>query len=105
MWLQRGRSRRFPTGARRAVSYFTSSTSAPQVSIQIVPLGGALFQFKATGSKVNLRGLLSPTTISVTVQNPNGISSTPTTVGILIMGRSDEGFKRSGKWTLWRDNV
>jgi hypothetical protein len=58
---------------RKAGSWVYSGTvNGTSLDVQIVPLGGLAYQFKASGTPVDLATLTEPATVSITVGNNNG---------------------------------
>jgi Beta-propeller repeat len=60
------------TGGSKAGSYvFSGVVNGASLAIQIVPLGGSSYQFKATGQPVNLT-MSNPVTVAITIGNNAG---------------------------------
>jgi hypothetical protein len=62
-------------GAKQGSWVFSGVINSVSVSIQIVPLGGNSYQFKAEGSPVNLSELSNPVTVTVTIGDDTGSAS------------------------------
>ena len=62
-------------GAKKGSYVFSGTIGGASLAIQIVPLGGSSYQFKATASPVDLTALTNPVTITLTIGNHTGTTS------------------------------
>jgi Beta-propeller repeat len=59
-------------GSKAGAYVFSGTINGVALGVQIVPLGGSSYQFKATGQPVNLTGLTNPVTVTITIGNNTG---------------------------------
>ena len=67
-----GSFHQLPNGAKKGSYVFSGAIGGVSLSIQIVPLGGNSYQFKATGSPVDLTTITNPVTVTLTIGNDTG---------------------------------
>ena len=53
---------------------FEGTINSVKLEVQITPLGGNAFEFKAEGEHTNLHGIANPVTVNLTIGNDGGIT-------------------------------
>ena len=70
-----GSFHRLKNGAKQGSYVFSGVIDGASVSVQIVPLAGNRYQFKAEGSPVNLTGFSNPVNVTLTIGDDTGTTS------------------------------
>jgi hypothetical protein len=64
-------------GAKKGGWVFSGNLGGVNLDIQIDPLGGGAYQFKAQGAPANFTGVTSPTAVSISINNNRGTIQVP----------------------------
>ena len=70
-----GSFRQLRKGRKKGSFVYEGMIGGVDLEVQIVPLGGGSYQFKAEGSPVDLSGLTNPVTVTLVVGNDSGTAS------------------------------
>ena len=62
-------------GKKQGSYVFSGEIVGASISVQIVPLGANSYQFKASGSEVNLNGVMNPVPLMLTIGEDVGTTS------------------------------